>query len=184
VKAHPDHPDPYQGYIRELGRWDLRQELAKERAASSASDAHRAQQTALTDFGERGKKAHDDFEAQLTSLVTAGVQFSPLLTHALLRDPDGHELAYALAQDIAEATRLTRMDDPVALGKALGRLATKTAAHQGPAALGQKSTANPPIKPLAGSSPVTSDDGEVPDDLPVEEHIRRMNAKDRAARRR
>jgi hypothetical protein len=183
VKAHPDHADPYQGYIRELARWDLKQELAKERTASAASDAQRAQQVALADFGQRGTKAHADFEAKLTELVDAGVQFSPVLTLALLEDPDGPELAYALANDVAEATRLAGMTNERALGKELGKLSTKLeVAKHGPSSSEKpQSTAKPPIKPL-GSSPVTGDDTDVPDDLSVDEYIVRMNALERRRR--
>jgi hypothetical protein len=99
----------------------------------------------------------------------------------------GPALAYALGSDPAEFDRIVSLPYGRAIA-ALGRLeerldARPATAHSGPVASPNVTQAKPLIKPVSGS-PVASDDGEVPDDLSADEHIRRMNARDRARRRR
>lgn len=184
----PEQFESFELWVKAHNKWAAREvareELRAARAHDERSAADRAYRDAQTRVEAKGTEKHADFVEKLTEFAQTGGKFNPFVSDVILTEDNGHEIAYVLAtepetlQAIQSAPTLAKAS--LLMGKLLARL---EAAESGPAPKAPAVThAKPPIKPV-GSSPVTSDE-ELPDDLSVDEHIRRMNARDKAARRR
>lgn len=181
--------ETFEAWARAHSRWTAKQvaeeTLRAERATVERSSADRARHEAMNRRYADGLKAHADFDDVLNDFAESGGRFNAYVADVILEEDNGHDIAYALAKDpaaldaIQQAPSLAKAS--VLMGKFIARLeAASSGSAPKPPAL---TKANPPIKPV-GSSSVTSDDGGVSDDLDVDEHIRRMNARDAKARRR
>jgi hypothetical protein len=178
--------ETYDAYIRAAAKWEAKEELARERQASTVDARTRAFQEATHQTQLRGREKHADFDAITEEFTGSGRQFTPFMTDAILQHPHGHEIAYALMTDARLYEAIAKAPSWIVAMTELGKLLTRLEAAPAPAQppkAAPVTSAKPPISPV-GSSPVASDDGEVSDELDVDEHIRRMNAKDRTARRR
>jgi hypothetical protein len=112
--------------------------------------------------------------------------FSDQLAERIMASPVGPELVLYFSEHPSDAQRISTLHPIIAIEE-MGILqgvikARQDAAHSGSATAAVTSQAKPPIKPV-GSSPVAADPLEITDDLPVEEHIRRMNLRERQGRR-
>jgi hypothetical protein len=177
--------DTYEKYVQAQAKWAARQELRADRASRERVEADRAVQSAMQSVESRGTAEHADFTAVLSQFVERGGKFNPYVTSVILEHPLGSAVAYALATDPETLQKIHGAPSftlaSVEVGKLLARL---DAASSGSAPTPAPVTkAKPPAPPL-GSSPVASDASEVTDDTPLDDHIRVMNAKDRANRRR
>jgi hypothetical protein len=194
-----DNPDPYSSHMRAVAKWEGRQEVRRAMQANAQAAAQRAFDEAETArqkaFGEKIKAAIEK-DKDFATRVSVNVDWDKVQPASSL-DPKSRPTAInAIADYLVDA------DDPASLmahldahydefqrlltlhpfqvagqmGRLEGRLGT---AKPGP---GPKpipvSHAKPPIKPV-GSSPVVGDDADDEADLPVDEFIRRGNARDR-----
>jgi hypothetical protein len=177
--------DTYEKYVQAQAKWAARQELRADRASRERVEADRAVESAMHRVKTRGTEQHADFTAVLSQFADSGGKFNPYVTSVILEHPLGSAVAYALATDPETLQKIHGAPSftlaSIEVGKLLARL---DAASSGSAPTPAPVTkAKPPAPPL-GSSPVASDASEVTDDTPLDDHIRVMNAKDRANRRR
>lgn len=188
----PTSDDPkfasYDDFVKAHSKWAGRQaareEFRAERARIERESADLANRNALERLYKLGREKHGDFDAVIDAYEADGATWSPLMGDVLLHHPLGHELAYALAQDAEQASKLNRITHPIALGMEIGKLLTRLEAGTTATASAAPSVtkAKPPIKPVS-SSPVASASDDLSDDLDVDTHIDRMNARERKARR-
>jgi hypothetical protein len=148
---------------------------------------HANQQRALADAQDARSKL---WNTRLTEARTKDPNFDATLDpntpmslpmqHLAMESPVGVALLQYLSTHQEDSQRLSTLH-PVdvyrEMGKLEERLSADTSAKSGSVRVGV-SHAKPPIKPL-GTSPHTPDANEVTDDMPFEEHFRRMNAADR-----
>ena len=182
AKDHPDHPDQFMGFTREMARWEARQIIRAEREAERQSQVAQSYDARLRKFQEDfGKfQAEPDFAAALD--VVQHVPIKPELRFAILDAEDPAALALHLARHADEYDQLRNMTG-AQLHRTLGRLETRlSAAPLGSAPQVSVTRANPPIKPV-GSSPIVSD--SPPSDRDSDDaHFEYWNRKDREAKRR
>jgi hypothetical protein len=201
-------------YLRDLGLWSGRQaqkqadyhrELSRRQEA--AQQAEDAQRKALVErantFNERfqaAKKTNPTIEDQIhpklleawpTSALPpdqrARPTFANWVAEQVLHADHPAELLLHLSND-AEAQRLATLLGTAGELAAIRELATLdvrlgAAPPAASAPKAEMSHAKPPIQPL-GSSPHAADPTELSEDLPIEEWIKRANAKERQAGRR
>jgi hypothetical protein len=148
---------------------------------------HENQQRALADAQDARSKL---WQTRLTEARTKDPNFDATLDpntpmslpmqHLAMESPVGVALLQYLSTHQEDSQRLSTLH-PVdvyrEMGKLEERLSADTSSSSGSVRVGV-SHAKPPIKPL-GTSPHTPDANEVTDDMPFEEHFRRMNAADR-----
>lgn len=105
MKAHPDHPDHYNGHIRELAKWDRRQE-AQQADATRRADAQRAEDVRtreqLQAHATEAAAKHTDYDETIDALDLAlGTHpANDLITRFCAHSPAKGELAYRLGKDI------------------------------------------------------------------------------------
>lgn len=189
----PDHTDAAKypageydpKYIRDAAKWDARQEY-KAQQAKAAEAAQRAQaesawrqryqqyQARVAKF----KATTPDFDARLS----ADLRPTPPMVDVILDSEVGPALSLWLSEHPDDFQRISTLP-PAHQLREMGKLEARLdAASRGPASEASTSHAHAPIKPLGGSPPA-SDDDATDDDLSVEEHIKRENARERARRR-
>jgi hypothetical protein len=185
-------PDKYEGlqydpkYIRDLSIWQVkqawqaiaqqaqeRQALEQQRAAEAAQmQAHQERVTAA-------RQKYPDFDQR----IRPEVPINAPMAHIITGSPVGPELLLYLSEFPEESQRIAQLHPMLAI-REMGKLEARceAALHgNGSASLPAMSAAKPVIKPVTGApSRIERDDDE---SLPVEEFIRRGNARDRAARR-
>lgn len=170
----------YGDYMSDLARWHGEQLFAEQAQTQREQARGHSFQARLA----QARQQIPDFDQQLrgdlpiTKDMAEAIQDSPVSPLLLLHFSHHPE----------DAQRLSTLP-PAVVSREMGRLeawliAAMRQQQQGaPAPVVQPavSHAKPPIKPV-GSSPPAADPHEITDDLSVEEHIRRMNARDRKAR--
>lgn len=148
--ALPDAPkladfDTIEDYSAAMGLFIATKTADEREATRQATEARTAQGNAVAAFTDRGKQAHDDFEAVMATANATHHPWSPALVRAVLTDDAfGHELAYHLATHEADAQRISALRDPVDAGAAIGELRASL-----------KATAAPPAAPKAAPKLVT-----------------------------
>lgn len=147
-KAHPDHPDPYAGFLREQGKWDRRQETRAAAEYHRDQSVLRARQEAAQTFHERAEifaKEHVDFEPVTAALIQRNDQhpFGLAISQALMDTPNGEAVFYKLATDPALEAKVFRAKSPVAALVEVGVIAASLSAAPAPQ-LKTVSTSSPP----------------------------------------
>lgn len=183
----------YADFALDLARWVREEERAQEHVAQArASDQRRSQELSVKAAGyvaavTQARSADPTLDAAYRAVE--GIPVTPTIEQAVLLSDNQLALANYLATHPEEFAQLAAESaaetDPVGAAKWMRRyLEAKVsgAAHSGPAPTPPISAAKAPIKPV-GSSPSSADPLEITDDLPIEEHIRRMNARERQQRR-
>jgi hypothetical protein len=191
-------------YLKEQSRWEARQELRTvHRYQQEAAATQRQRQALETRAGEVAQALqaagpsflNDRVDPRLADAVPLSliphvppdrrpqrVTIANWAAEQVFRSDRPAELAAHLSdpQEIQRLATLLREHGEQAALRAIARIEAGLGAA--PAAAARPvvpSQARKPIQPL-GSSPQMADPYEVSDDLDVDEHIRRMNAKDRA----
>lgn len=202
-----NQPDPWAAHVSASARWEARQEFGRQQQAFAQSQARNtvAQQiaTAEKSFIDRvaekapGKTTKERFDGFFAKLDPALKDLRP--THYLAQnepikaenvmadevihssDPSG--LLLFLNDHPDDHQRLLTLQ-PRDLVREIGKITARLeAASTGPAPKSLiVSAAKPPLKPVGGS-PVVSDDDADESDLPLEEFVRRGNARDRSPSR-
>jgi hypothetical protein len=212
--ADPDDPEPDpenlavyadgqfdRKYLKDQARWEARQEYKAAELARQRFTAEQARtrelETHATKFTERLTAADAEDPgfmdrvhpklagAKPISALAPGERptFANFLAEQVFRSEHPRDLMLHLS-DEAEVQRLATLppDDVIRdLARFEARLGAASPAAPAPSVA--VSHAKPPIQPL-GSSPHAADPTELSDDLPIEEWIKRGNAKDRASGRR
>lgn len=185
-----DQFENYDDFVKAQAVYAVRVEMWQAQQQQAAWQAQQQEQALLQTVQAREAAfvaEHADYYDVVNSVsipeTPTGQAIIAHLRHADL----GPALAYELGSNPAVLAEIVSRPPGFAVA-ALGKLeyqieARQSAAHSGPAVPPNVTQAKPLIKPVSGS-PVASDDGEVPDDLSLDDHIKRMNARDRAARRR
>jgi hypothetical protein len=179
----------YGDYSLDLARWVREEERATERAEQSRVQTERQtreQSVRAAKYQTEMRRAfteRPDLKAAVDAV--AHIPITPAIEQALLASDHPVELVDYLATHPEEFLQLAEESadalHPVEAAKWMRRyLESKAtaAATPGSAPKPAISAAKAPIKPV-GSSPTPADPLAVTDDLPIEEHIRRMNALDR-----
>lgn len=180
---HPDDPDPYARWQREVARWDRRQEQNQEFAQRQRATVAQSQDQAVSGFHARAaefKAAHTDYDAVFEGLVqaVAGNPREKDITVALVSQ--GPALAYHLAKHRSELDALLTAPSPRDLIEAIGVLKHRVAAAQ-TVAPPIPSTAPAPHQPTAASgTTVTPPKDE--NDMTTTEFLRHKRAQRLAAR--
>jgi hypothetical protein len=147
---HPDDLDPYAGYLRELNRWDRRQEQRQSDAAKREAD----QRQQAADIGQRiakradtGRSVHADYDATIGALGTLlrNVPAADTLVAQAVADiadeKVGGEVLYRLGKGLDETRGV--ITNPFALTRLIGRLEAAVTATAAPAAAQPVVTAAP-----------------------------------------
>lgn len=193
--------DDYGKFVKAQARWEARQEFREQQQAAQRvrqeAEVTRSQRERIESFSKRieaSKGGDPAFLDKISPDVLAlkpfhallpGEQGGPLnaMAEEILNSPVAPQVMLHLTQHPEDFQRIATLP-PRELVREMAKIearfevASPSAQPKAPVI----SQAKPPIKPM-GSAPSAVDDGEISDDLPVEEHIRRMNARDRAARR-
>lgn len=174
----------YEDYLDERTTFNLDKKLAAQRATEASKEAERTASQTHAAFLTRGREKYPDFDAQLQSLMDAGIQFSEPMSIALVNEPLGPDLLHLLNGDHTEAKKIAGLQHPVAAGVALGKLLAKLeTAPPGPVSTPKPlSQAKPVIKPVT-TTPPASDPDELTGEEDFDEHNRKMNALDRRKER-
>lgn len=144
--------DDYDKYARAVARWEVRQELAAEKAAKAKADAETAaveQRKALAskwaenvkEFTKTAKDFNDVMEAASSLPVT------PAMEQAILEEETGPAIAYHLAKHPKEVERIAQLSD-IAAAREIGKLAAKLAKAPEPPKP-KITNAPPPITPVS-----------------------------------
>lgn len=168
LKANPDHPDPYAGFLREQGKWDRRQETRQAAQQSRIASATSAVQQATATYKQRVetvRTAHPNYYDVVDPFVNAAKDhpLSPFITEAILGSERGPELLYRIASDRALATKVYASPSVALALKQLGMIeATLPTATQAPPASPAVVALPPaPVNPVGGSALPTSGDPTV-----------------------
>lgn len=179
----------YADFAEDLADWKFETRMA-ERDAQQQQAAHARQQAqaaeSYTQKVEAFAKQTPDFHAALDRVNHIYVTDAPAVVDAILGSERGPELSYYLATHPEEYAQLVAQSKGLPANAApvvRQLLETKLSVAATPVSAPRPgiSAAKPPIKTV-GSAPTASDPLDVPDDLPIEEHIKRMNARDRQKR--
>lgn len=192
--------DTYEKFVDAKARWAARQEWDSREQARQKHDVQQrhehAQREIERTFGERWSKAladdptlPDRVNPVLTTTLRVGAlpegqaaTFDNFLVEQIFRSAHPKDLALHLS-DPATYQRYATLHPIEVLGElAFFHRSLGAASPAAPAPKAIVSHAKPPIQPL-GTSHIAADPDEISDDLSVDEHIARMNAKDRRARR-
>ena len=144
-------------YIAELSRWNARQEFAQMRAKEAL--------TAELDTIEHGWKeatGNEEFKAEypdFDEVVTKGAaeekwECTPLMALAIKSSPVGGHVAYELASNPAEASRIAKLipvEQAYELGKLEGRVGTTRSNKTAPQPKVASSAPPPPANRARGS---------------------------------
>lgn len=182
-----DQFDDFGAYVRAQSNWaareavrvqNYRQGEARERGSRAQFEQQRQEKFAgrYQEFA----KANPTFEAEVNR-EDLGLT-APMVD--VIKDSEvGPQLMLHLVRNPDEVDRLAAMHPVLAYGEMKKHEARLEAAHSGSAQAKtpQLSKARPPIKPV-DSAGAASDDGELPDDLDMDEHIERGNALDKRRR--
>jgi hypothetical protein len=168
-------PDPakYDGgeydpkYLREIGRWEARQQIKSADAVRAQQAQQQAFQAAIVRVTDAGRKAHADYDAVMAAAEAANVRFTPAMVQATFTEANGQELAYLLATDrdlFHRIAPLPLLQQEREIGRVLARLESP-----GTAAPSPKTVTDAPAPPTTlGSRPATPADA-------VESAIRRRD---------
>ena len=104
-------------YIRDLAVYETRKTIAEENARTqntqqqkSTQEAARAHAAAVDDWASKAPAELDDFDDVVIQGAKDGLwPLSETLGRLLVESPVGHKIAYALASDPKEATRISRL---------------------------------------------------------------------------
>lgn len=194
--------DDYGKYVKAQARWEARQEFRAQQQAT-----YEAQQAALAQREIESRTATFSAKMQEASAKTPGFldtirpELLELRPFSALQPGETGDASNALAEEILRSERpaelLRYLSDhpedvqrlvtlpPQEFLRQMARIDVRLDAASDTAAPVSKtpplSQAKPPIRAM-GSVPSAGDDGELSDDLPVEEYIRRANALDRQKR--
>lgn len=184
TREHPDHPDPYVGFQKELGLWAGRQAYRAEKAREQAAQQEQQNRARITKYQQDMqvlRATTPDFDSLMQ--VANATPVTKELSDAILDSDVSARLVLYLAQH-ADAYDALRGLTGGPLLRALGRLEARlVAAPSGPAAQAPSITrANAPIKPVP-SSPIVTDTPPT-DSSSDDAHFEYWNRKEREAGRR
>lgn len=183
----PDQFDSYEKFVKAQARWEARQEFREQQAAARAQaerqqDAAAERERATTWQTRLAETRHKtpDFDSR----INPDLPISEPMRDIVMDSEVGPELLLYLSEHPDLAQRLSTLH-PIQVIREMGKLEARLdAAHSGPASAAKPtvSQAPAPIKPVAGT-PQTTDPLALSDDDSLDDHIRKMNAKERATRR-
>jgi hypothetical protein len=176
-------PDPYSAWSRETARWDVRQEHRRIQSAQQAHAIYATRTSRLTEKLAQYETTHPGFSAALHPDV-ANIKFSTPrefgtpVGDLIVDSPHTAALLEYFSTHHQDFQRISTLH-PLLAARELGKIESRfDAAAAGPASKPPPiSKAKPPNKPV-GSSPVISDDTEDEGELPIEEFVKRGNARD------
>lgn len=196
-----DQFDSYEKFVKAQARWEARQEFREQVAAKEKQDRQQQHQQGQREierqFGERYRSAlaaDPEFVERvnpvLLSTPRVGVlpegtdaTFDNFLVEQVFRSRHPKELLLHLS-DPATYQRFATLHPIEVLGElAIFNHSQGAASPAAPAPKVPVSHAKPPIQPLGTSHVTGTDPNEITGEESVDEHIRKMNAADRRARR-
>ena len=181
-------PDPYAAWSRETARWEARQEHRRLQSAQHAHALYATRTGRLSEKLQQYEASHPGFTASLHPAVinlkfSTPREFGTPLGDLIVDSPHTAALLDHFSRNLADFQRLSTLH-PILAARALGKIESRfesAASTLGPALKPPPiSKAKPPNKPI-GSSPVINDDTEDEGELPIEEFIKRGNARDARA---
>jgi DNA repair exonuclease SbcCD ATPase subunit len=197
--------DNYEAFVRAQAQWAARQvvrEAQQQDMQRRMTELHaRENQQRIETFSQKWNEAATADPTFVDSVRPELLELKPwsaltpeerqnatvynAIAEEILRAENGPQVLRYLSENFdSEFRRLASLQSPDELrwsmAKLQGRL--EAASSIGPVSKPKPiSSAKPPIKPM-GSAPSAGDDGELSDDLPIEEYIRRANHRDRQNR--
>ena len=153
-KPKLDDFETYDQYTEALTDWKFEQK-AKEQESKSREQALRneAKQRVET-YGAKADefaKENPDFD----EVVAESDVFTPIMVQAIQESDVGPEVAYYLAKNPEEASKIARLGI-VAMNRAIGRIEAKLESKEAKPAV-KTTNAPPPIKPVSKSASTTVD---------------------------
>ncbi len=173
AKSEPKDDEPrvedfadYGDYLKAAARYEVKQELAQERAKQQEQESKRSfeQENARREelaekLAENGYAKYSDFEEVAEStgdlLRSKGLKFSNVMMGALYEAENSHDIVYHLGTNPEEAERIAKLP-AYAQAKEIGKLEAKLLDK--PAL--KTSSAPEPIKPVGGAKAITETDPE------------------------
>lgn len=196
--------ETYDAFVRAQAQWAARQVIREARQQELQQQQqtlqHREQEQRVRQFSQQWKEAVAADKTFVTSIRPELLDIKPwsaltpeeresatvynAIAEEVLRADNGPQLLKYLSEHYdTEFQRLASLPPEEfrwSMAKLQGRL--EAASSIGPASQPRPlSSAKPPIKPM-GSAPSAGDDGDITEDLPIEEFIRRSNHRDRLQR--
>ena len=133
AEAAPPSPDAYEAgeydsrYIKDVARWEAKQEVAQTISALSAQSSAQA---AIAQFQARSERAAEtlpDYEEKVILGAQRGEwPCTPIMAEVIRSSEKGPEVAYHLASNPTEAARISRLS-PVLQSAEIGKLEAKLA---------------------------------------------------------
>lgn len=209
---HADDPEPtieafdnYDAFVRAQAQWAARQVVREMRQQETQRQQQelreREQSLRVQNFTQKWNEANAADPTFAESIRPELLELKPwsaltpderknatvynAIAEEILRADNAPQVLKYLSENFdSEFQRLASLQSPDELrwsmAKLQGRL--EAASHIGPVSTPKPiSSAKPPIKPM-GSAPSAGDDGELSDDLPIEEYIKRANKRDRLSK--
>jgi hypothetical protein len=131
VQEQAPNPEAYDAgefdarYIKDLARFEARQEFAQQQAEREAREQQSRIATSFDEKVAKAVEAHDDFfDVVGSQFERAAAVCSPAMREAVLNSELGPQVAYHLAQNPTEAARIARLSPPQAFLE-IGRLEAK-----------------------------------------------------------
>lgn len=182
-KTDADKPNPetfatHAEYVEALADWKYeqrskadREKADRERFQSEQQKIAQTYQEKLQAFKEKTPDFHE-VEAELTdALDDARVRIPPAMTQAFLTAENGPELAYELAKDPKEFTRICKLD-PVRAAVELGKFAAKLEAKSSAPETKKITNASKPLDPVGSGKGATPKRSLSDPDLPFSDYVK------------
>lgn len=151
-----DDPDEAQAAFAEaLTDWKfeqhdakIRQQREREKKEADQKQSQKSFNDKLRDTVSKGAVKYKDWD-EATGNLPGSIQNKIL--GVLIEIPNGHDVAYYLSKNLQEAEKISEMT-PFAMAAELGRIELKLSTTER-----KQSSAPPPINPLKGKAPATTE---------------------------
>lgn len=168
-----DYGNDYEAYVVARAKYELKQELSQEQERSRTETA--AQQRAREDAEEARdfhdkvfSKGLDKYGPEFEDAIRGNVPFTRAIANALVKLPNGHDVAFHLANNVAEAVRIANLSAVEQVWE-VKDLSAKLSAPP------QRTQTPPPIVPNAGNAASKKDWAQ----MSTAEHIETWNKRKR-----
>jgi len=181
--------DPYGAWSRAVARWETRQEHRRIEGGQRAHAMYQHRTTKLTQKLAAYEQTHPGFQKGLHPSVvdikfTTPVELGTMLGDLIVDSDHTAALLDHFSRNFGDFQRIASLH-PVLVAREIGKLESRfEAASSGPVSKPPAISHAKPLNKPVGGSPVVSDDDDDESELPIEEFVRRGNARDAARDRR
>ncbi|HMF95083.1 MAG TPA: hypothetical protein VKE96_12345 [Vicinamibacterales bacterium] len=175
--------DPYGSWSRAVSRWETRQEHRRIESGRRAHAMYQQRTTKLTDKLQAYEQSHPGFQRGLHPSVidikfTTPKELGTMLGDLIVDSDHTAALLDHFSRNLGDFQRIAALH-PVLVAREIGKIEARfDAASSGPASRPQPISHAKPLNKPVGGSPHVADDDDDESELPIEEFVRRGNARD------